>query len=289
VWFQLQIEECAPDKVEQLCEALEETGALSITFTDKYDSPVLEPLPGTTPLWPDVVLNALYDDLEEAEKAHSHLAEAYPHLRFSITELADQVWERVWMDEFKPKCFGNRLWICPTWTPPPFPNAVNLILDPGLAFGTGKHETTSLCLHWLDKTELHDKTVIDYGCGSGILALAALKLGARHAHAVDIDGQALIATQSNAENNAIDAQQLAISYPAELKKPADILLANILLTPLLALQADFKQLLVEQGTLVISGLLKEQKQGLIDAYQEDFLLQESADLDDWSLLVFTRK
>lgn len=234
-------------------------------------------------------MNALYTDIKEAALAKQHLAAQFHHLSFAISELPDQDWERAWMDDFKPQCFGQRLWICPTWLEPPEPEAVNLILDPGLAFGTGTHPTTSLCLRWLDQAELANKTVIDYGCGSGILALAALKLGAARVQAVDIDEQALQATQSNALMNAIDSQQLDIGFPEILREPADVLIANILLAPLLTLRTQFKKLLNNEGVLIVSGILNEQAASLIEAYQADFAHQSSTDLEGWSLLTFTRR
>lgn len=289
MWYQLHIEICQREEVEQLSDALEQTGALSITYTDKYDNPVLEPEPGTTPLWPFVIVQALYDERPLAEKAQQTLAGVYPHLQFSLTELQDENWERVWMDNFKPMRFGNRLWICPTWLEPPEPDAVNLMLDPGLAFGTGTHATTSLCLTWLDGAKLNGCSVIDYGCGSGILALAALQLGASHVHAVDIDEQALTATANNARTNNIPINQLAMSLPDSLTTPVDLVIANILLAPLMQLKDRFKALIKEDGTLVVSGLLASQADELILAYQADFIHQASHYLDDWALVVFNRR
>lgn len=288
MWYQLQIEQCHRDEVEQLTEALEDNGALSISLTDKHDDPVLEPAPGTTPLWPDVVITALYTEPADAETAMLLLKAQSPHLNLSIQELADQDWERVWMDDFQPLCFGERLWVCPSWMEPPAPDAVNLILDPGLAFGTGTHPTTSLCLSWLDKADLAGKQVIDYGCGSGILALASLKLGAAGVQAVDIDEQALQATRNNAETNQISQESLTIGLPQILKTPVDLLIANILLAPLMALKSQFKALLKEGGVLVVSGILEEQSASLIEHYQDDFSHQFSKHHEGWSLLTFTR-
>ncbi|KTD38923.1 ribosomal protein L11 methyltransferase [Legionella nautarum] len=287
MWYQLQIEHCPRDEVDIISEELEELGALSITLTDKNDDPVLEPAPGTTPLWPEIIINALYANCQDAGLARSSLSSQYQHLSYSIHELADQDWERVWMDDFKPQRFGQRLWICPSWLEPPEPNAVNLILDPGLAFGTGTHPTTSLCLSWLDQADLTDKTAIDYGCGSGILALAALKLGAAKVQAVDIDEQALQATQNNALNNAVNSQQLSIGFPQNLEKPVDVLIANILLAPLLDLGSKFRELLKDTGVLVVSGILDEQALPLISAYKADFRHHSSMNLEGWSLLTFT--
>lgn len=289
MWYELKIDQCHRDEVEQLSEALEETGALSLTLTDKNDVPVLEPEPGTTPLWPDVIVNALYSEENDALDAMQTLMPHYPHLNFSITQLPDQDWERVWMKDFKPQRFGENLWICPSWMEPPEPKAVNLILDPGLAFGTGTHPTTALCLTWLDKAPLQDKTLIDYGCGSGVLALAALKLGAAKAYAVDIDEQALQATLNNALANVDDPSQLQVSFPENLNVRADIVIANILLGPLMDLQSKFKDLLKKEGMLIISGILQEQTASLIEAYDANFKHCGSQQMDGWSLLLFTRR
>lgn len=288
MWYQLQLEICHRDDIEALSEALEESGALSITLTDKNDDPVLEPEPGTTPLWPDIIITALYTEESSPLKAIEQLSPHYPQLSFNLSTLADQDWERTWMEDFKPQCFGEKLWICPSWLTPPEPQAVNLILDPGLAFGTGTHPTTSLCLHWLDGAALNRKTVIDYGCGSGILALAALKLGASQVQAVDIDEQALLATRSNAERNDLSAEQLKIGFPDELSLGVDLVIANILLAPLLSLQQRFKALLKPGGTLVVSGLLLSQAEELTEAYKADFIHQHTHHQDDWALVVFHR-
>lgn len=288
MWYQLQIACCPRDKAERISEILEEAGALSITLTDRNDDPILEPELGTMPLWPEVVLSALYTDEDEAQRNLVSLQTSHPELQYRIDVVEDQDWERVWMDDFKPQRFGQRLWICPSWSTPPDPDAVNLILDPGLAFGTGTHPTTSLCLQWLDQADLAGKTVIDFGCGSGILALAALKLGAGHVHAVDIDPQALQATHNNALSNNINEQQLSVAYPEALQSRADIMVANILLTPLIALRDSFHQLIQDNGLLVVSGILREQAEGLIEAYAEHFVHQATLSQDDWSLLIFVR-
>ena len=287
--LQLQIEHCCRDDVEQLNIALEETNALSITLTDKQDDPILEPELGTTPLWPNVVVQALYAEQHEADLALQDLAARFPHLSYSIHHLPEQDWQRVCMEDFKPQRFGERLWICPSWLTPPDPEAVNLILDPGLAFGTGTHPTTSLCLSWLEQANLNAKTVIDYGCGSGVLALAALKLGALQVDAIDIDEQALLATKNNATNNNIPTSTLNIGFPDSLVTPVDLLLANILLTPLINLQSRFHQLLKNSSTLVVSGILAEQVEELVAAYNTQFTHEATEIFDGWALLVFSAK
>ena len=284
--LQLQIEHCHRDDIEEISIALEGTDALSVTFTDKHDDPILEPELGTTPLWPHVVVHALYAEPYEAEMAVNALSAYFPTLSYSIETLPEQDWERVCMDDFKPQQFGKRFWICPSWLTPPDPDAVNLILDPGLAFGTGTHPTTFLCLTWLDQAHLTQQTVIDYGCGSGVLALAALKLGALHVDAVDIDEQALLATKNNALSNDISMKQLTIGFPDTVSEPVDLIIANILLTPLMSLQHRFHELLKNKGSLVVSGILEEQVDGLIDTYSNTFKHVSSFIKDGWALLEF---
>ncbi|HRD69078.1 MAG TPA: 50S ribosomal protein L11 methyltransferase [Legionella sp.] len=287
MWFQLKIENCPSDQIDLLSDDLEEGGALSIMLTDKNDNPVLEPEPGTTPLWPEVVMHSLYAQADEAQRAKEFLALAYPNLTCSIEVLPNKDWERAWMDDFKPQRFGQRLWICPTWSTPPEPEAVNLMLDPGLAFGTGTHPTTSLCLTWLEQAQLEDKSIIDYGCGSGILSLAAIKLGAQEVQAVDIDQQALQATLSNAATNEI-TDKLSVSMPEELEHPVDLIIANILLAPLISLKERFSQLLKPGALLVVSGLLTEQSSLLISTYENVFTPVTFEEKDGWTLIVFTR-
>lgn len=285
--FQLKIDNCHQDDIDSLSDALEETGALSITFTDQFDDPILEPAPGAAPLWPHVVVHALYTRESEATDSIVFLTTRFVNLNYTIEPLPEQDWERTCLDQFQPQQFGQHLWVCPSWLTPPVPDAVNLILDPGLAFGTGNHATTSLCLTWLDQANLNHQTIIDYGCGSGILALAALKLGAKHAYAVDIDEQALLATQNNALNNSIPTTQLTVSTPDALANTVDVLIANILLTPLIELRKRFHALLKHKATLVVSGILAEQVAGLIEAYQAQFIHQTTLIDGDWALVEFT--
>ncbi|MBI2785975.1 MAG: 50S ribosomal protein L11 methyltransferase [Legionella longbeachae] len=288
MWFQLKIDNCPGQEIEQLNEELEAFGALSIMLTDRHDNPVLEPEPGTTPLWPEVIIQALFAEVFQAQYTRDHLMQTKPWLTCSLEVLEDKDWERVWMDDFKPQRFGKRLWICPTWSTPPDPDAVNLMLDPGLAFGTGTHPTTALCLTWLEQANIKNKSLIDYGCGSGILSLAALKLGAAEIHAVDIDQQALQATQNNALVNKLDAEKLSIGMPETLHKPVDLIIANILLAPLLILKDRFHQLLNTGGMLIVSGLLEEQALELIKTYGSLFHLVHQENLNGWSLLAFAR-
>ncbi len=285
---QLTIEHCPQSEVDHLSDLLELYGAVSVTMTDQFDDPILEPEPGTVPLWPHVVMQALYTPEVDVAIIINVIASHYPATQCSVSLVAEQDWERTCLDDFKPQCFGKRLWVCPSWHTPPDPEATNLILDPGLAFGTGSHATTGLCLTWLEQATLKDKTVIDYGCGSGILSIAALKLGASHVHAVDIDAQALTATESNAAINQIPSTHLAIGYPNELQTPVDLIIANILLTPLIELKHSFHRLLKPHGLLALSGILANQVPLLQEAYQSHFDFIESERESDWALLVFKR-
>jgi ribosomal protein L11 methyltransferase len=285
--LQLKIEQCLRDEADRISDLLEERGAVSVTLTDRYDSPILEPEIGTTPLWFDVVIHALFQSSQEADLAKHDLTKDYPHLKAIIEELPEQDWERVCLADFVPQKFGKRLWICPSWLTPPEPTAINLTLDPGLAFGTGTHPTTGLCLTWLEQAALSNKRVIDYGCGSGILALAAKKLGASHVDAVDLDEQAIIATRSNAINNHLSIDELSVTMPNALHEPVDIVIANILLKPLLQLKSEFRRLLKPGGLLVVSGILNDQSAELRMAYQDDFVYQSSSSQDEWGLIVFS--
>ncbi|MGV3740176.1 MAG: 50S ribosomal protein L11 methyltransferase [Gammaproteobacteria bacterium] len=286
---QLIISNCTQAEIETLSDLLELCGALSITMTDQFDNPILEPEPGTVPLWPHIVMQALYEPDIDINSIITVITDQYPQAQCSVERVEEQDWERTCLKDFNPQCFGKRLWICPSWHTPPNPDAVNLILDPGLAFGTGSHATTALCLTWLEQTNLHNKTVIDYGCGSGILGIAALKLGAAHVYAVDIDAQALTATANNAETNHIAADSLTIDYPNTIHKPVDIIIANILLTPLLDLKHSLHNLLNPHGILTLSGILTNQIPLIEQAYQAYFNLISTEIEEDWALLSFEKK
>ncbi|MEJ2479143.1 MAG: 50S ribosomal protein L11 methyltransferase [Acidihalobacter sp.] len=256
------------EQVEAVEARLLAAGALSVTVGDAGDVPVLEPAPGETPLWPENTLTALFpQDAELAPLGAALSSEFDLAAAARIEAVEDQDWERAWMDDFRPLRFGRRLWICPSWQDAPEADAVNLILDPGLAFGTGTHPTTALCLEWLDANPPSGGLVLDYGCGSGILSLAALKLGARHAWAVDIDPQALSATEANAERNGIGAGNLYAVDPAGLPPlEADLVIANILSGPLVELAPTLCEHLKQGGRLVLSGILAEQADAVREAY-----------------------
>lgn len=283
--WQLQVE-CTCEEVEHISALLDTSGALSLTLTDLKNNPILEPDLGTTPLWPEIMIDALYNDENTANQAKKQLVSSYRRSNVIVSKVPDNDWEHAWTSNFKPMRFGKRLWIYPSYTTPPDPNSVHLILDPGLAFGTGTHPTTALCLTWLEQASLQHTTLIDYGCGSGILALAALKLGASHVFASDIDEQALTATTNNAQNNAIIDETLTVCFPETLIEPADFIIANILLKPLLTLKPHFQSLLKPQGTLIFSGILEEQVPELLAAYQDRFNTHSIMTQEGWALITF---
>lgn len=286
VWYQLNITNIAKDQLEAAAEQLEELGAVSITFTDQEDSPIYEPELNTTPLWQNTVLTALYQDEPLLTISHQWLAANFPQAIIRKEIVEDKVWEREWLKSFKPMSFGERLWICPSHCSPPEPNAVNVMLDPGLAFGTGTHPTTSLCLSFLDGAQLQDKTVCDYGTGSGILAISAIKLGAKVAHAVDIDPQAVIATKQNAKANHIPDQQLTVGLVGDIELQAfDVVVANILAGPLIELAPTLISHVKPGGKLVISGLLVEQLEEITEAYQPLVKTLSTQSLDEWAMCV----
>ncbi|MDR0218339.1 MAG: 50S ribosomal protein L11 methyltransferase [Enterobacteriaceae bacterium] len=291
-WIQLRLNTTG-QQAESLGDELMESGAVSVTFQDSHDTPIFEPLPGETRLWGDTDVIGLYD-AETDMNAVVSLLEQLPQLGkgfiHKIEQIEDKDWEREWMDNFHPMRFGHRLWICPSWREIPDPDAVNVMLDPGLAFGTGTHPTTSLCLQWLDGLDLAGKTVIDFGCGSGILAIAALKLGAKHAIGIDIDPQAIQASRDNAGRNGVSEQltlHLAKDQPNDLK--CDIVIANILAGPLRELAPIIGSLPKSGGLLGLSGILASQAEGVANAYGNEFIIDPIAEQEEWCRITGVKK
>lgn len=282
-WLQVRLA-ITPEQAPTYEDALLEVGAVSVTFMDAEDNPIFEPELNTTPLWSHTHLLALFeaDTDSNALLAHLQLLTGGALPEHQVEEIADQDWERSWMDNFKPMRFGQRLWIVPSWTDAPEPDAVNLLLDPGLAFGTGTHPTTALCLEWLDGQPLHDCNVIDFGCGSGILAIAALLLGAPQAVGTDIDTQALEASRDNAGRNGIAPARFPLYLPADMpQEAADVVVANILAGPLVALAPQITRLVKVGGRLALSGILAEQAEEVRAAYAADFNLDPTASKEGW--------
>ena len=282
-WHQISVitqENIAP----QLADFFSDLGAVSVTYMDAEDEPVYEPAIGETKIWSNTQVIALYElDVDpELIKTQVYQQFNYEDLHSWVYEaIADQEWERAWMEYYKPMKFADRLWVCPTDQEQVESGTVCLTLDPGLAFGTGTHPTTALCLEWLASHELSAKTVIDYGCGSGILAVASVLLGAKVAHAVDIDPQAITATKSNALKNKVEDN--IKTYLPEQFTPfqADIVLANILAKPLIDMAEQICALVILGGQLVLSGILYEQAESVINAYQHQITFSPLVQQEDW--------
>lgn len=280
-------------EVEALENALLEAGSASVTMEDNADQPILEPALGETPLWNDVRITGLFPAETNTQQAltliEQHYSQPLPPCSWEILE--DKDWEREWMTNFHPMRFGQRLWICPSWKEPPSPDSINLFLDPGLAFGTGTHPTTALCLEWLDGADLQDKNVIDYGCGSGILGIAALLLGAKSVVAIDNDPQALIATIDNAKRNNIDLDRIKTCLPDQTpdNSQADIIVANILAGPLAELSPHISTLATTEGKVVLSGIISSQADQLNECYQQWFDMEVPRFEQDWGLLSGTKR
>ncbi|PID48732.1 MAG: 50S ribosomal protein L11 methyltransferase [Proteobacteria bacterium] len=272
---------------EAVSELLENAGAASVTLEDAADQAVLEPLPGETPLWDELVITGLYPldaDLTALMIWLETQKQALGIRQLKWEKLQDRPWVREWMDNFHPMCFGERLWVYPSWHEVAVPDhaAIKILLDPGLAFGTGTHPTTALCLEWLDAEPLQGKSVLDYGCGSGILAIAAAKLGAANITVTDIDPQALEATQENARRNQLNLDSIKVCLPEALPaQQYDIVLANILAGPLIQLADSILAQLKPSGRLALSGILAEQGEMVKTAYATHLKDMVITQKEDW--------
>ncbi len=288
-WTQIKFQVTA-DQADDLVAALEDQGALSVTLADAGDEPQYQSDPLAAPLWRATWVSGLFAaDTDPAEVVNDITAAWSGTLPEPVVEfLPDQEWELAWKDGFEALGFGRRLWVVPHWLEPPQPAAVNVRLDPGLAFGTGTHPTTALCLEWLDGQALEGAMVVDYGCGSGILAIAALRLGAARAWATDIDPRAMEATADNARQNDV-GQRIQVIPPGEIPgRGADVVLANILAGPLVDLAPTLEGLTGPAGTLLLSGLLEEQMREVEAAYAPWFEATSRVVRDGWALLVLER-
>ena len=274
-------------------DVLEQLGALAITLQDDADDPVLEPDVGSTPLWPAVQVRGLF----EADVQRSRITDALQILPglgrpdlIHWHEVGDQDWERAWMERFRPMKFGQHLWIVPTGMQIPFDrDNIEIRLDPGLAFGTGTHPTTALCLEWLDNHVLNGRSVVDYGCGSGVLGIAAALKGASRVTCVDNDPQALEATRANIQRNGV-ASIIDCKAPDEFDETeADVLLANILSGPLIELSAVLLESLKPGGKIVLSGVLDEQADSVLQAYSRDCIDVRLEARETWVLLVARKR
>lgn len=288
-WLQLSLDTSA-EGVEALEDLMLATGAVAVTLADNADQPLLEPGVGETPLWNKVRLTGLYPADTDMDAVLAQFPGALLEGANGRQEiLEDKDWEREWMKHYAPMRFGERLWVCPSWLEPPEPDAVNLVLDPGLAFGTGTHPTTALCLAELDAMDLSGAVAVDYGCGSGILAVAALKLGATRVLGVDNDPQALDASRDNASRNNIPPDALPLALPGAFdagawRGAADLVIANILAGPLVELSDTLLDFLRPGGTLLLSGLLETQAPELCEHYGERVDIGVAGSKDGWVCL-----
>ena len=290
-WLQAQltVDKGRAPLIELLFESL---GAVAVTMEDAADEPMLEPAPGETPLWQATRITGLFEGDTDPDSLRSTINQTLAtdvsrHLQ--LERLADQDWERAWMDQFHPMQFGRRLWIRPSGSTIAQNDAVIVDLDPGLAFGTGTHPTTALCLRWLDGHDLHGKTVIDFGCGSGVLGIAALKLGASRVIAVDHDPQAVLATRDNAARNDVSDRIEVLHSDGFESRSADLVLANILANVLIALAPRIEELVTPGGQLVMSGVLQAQADDVMRAYADSLDFQAIQAQDDWVLLQGTKR
>jgi len=283
-WIKL-ITSSTTENTEALSDLISDAGAAAVTIEDNADQPLFEPPPGETPLWQANRITGLFEadtDMKAVvERLQSNwTATPFPEHRIEILE--DKDWVRAWMDDFKPMQFGKRLWVVPSWHQPPEPDAANLMLDPGLAFGTGTHPTTSLCLQWLDAQNMEGKTAIDYGCGSGVLAVAALLLGAEKVWGIDNDPQALTASKDNAGRNGIDLEKFSLHYPRETPTlEVDFIVANILAAPLIELAPSICALLKPEGHIALSGILDHQAESVMEAYRPWIEFEPMATQEEW--------
>jgi ribosomal protein L11 methyltransferase len=289
-WLQIKLN-TVREQAAKLEDALLDTGAVSVTLQDNADQPILEPGLGETPLWDQVRITGLFDaDIDTrntTEQITARFNQALPEHQWE--QLEDKDWEREWMSNYHPICCGERLWICPSWLAPPEPDKVNILLDPGLAFGTGTHPTTFLCMQWLDGQTLDDLHLVDYGCGSGILGIAALKLGARKVVGVDIDPQALLATSDNAQRNQLAENAMPVFLPPQApNESVDIVLANILAGPLAELAPQLSALTRRDGKICLSGILATQADAVMAAYADNFVFDPVAQKDEWVRITGTK-
>ncbi len=291
-WIQLRIPTQA-EHADAIGNMLSANGAQAVTFVDDKDTPIYEPKPGEIILWPDTQVVGLFDAEQDMRQVIGRLEQArvlgkgFTH---KLDQLEDKDWVREWMDNFHPMRFGRRLWICPSWRDVPDPTAVNVMLDPGLAFGTGTHPTTAMCLEWLDGETLEGKQAIDLGCGSGILAIAALKLGASEVLGIDIDPQALLASQDNAQRNGVE-KRLTVCLPEDQPTDAraDVVMANILAGPLKELRPMLTNFCRPGGRLVLSGILATQAEELCGLYGEAFDMDPISTDQEWARLSGTKR
>lgn len=285
-WIQLTL---SSDEAHarQLGDVLLANGAQAVTYRDGKDAPIFEPGPGEVQLWEHTLVTGLFDAEHNIPALIKRLRQVRylgDSFNYKTDPLEDKDWEREWMDNFKPIQFADNLWVVPSWHEAPDPSAANILLDPGMAFGTGTHPTTALCLQWLAEQDLSGKTLVDFGCGSGILGIAALKLGAARCVGIDIDRQALIATRDNAERNGV-ADRFEVYLPSEQPAlAADLVVANVLAAPLQELSAVILAYVGDSALIAMSGILERQAEQVMQAYRPTIDFAPQRQHEEWILL-----
>lgn len=284
-WWEASIA-CDNQEADFICEKLQTLGAIAVSFMDLSGNPILEPNPNEMPLWDKIKCVGLFDKTLNKKKLDQKISSVFTKHTINITALPEQDWVKLCQAEFQPQRFGDNLWVCPSWSEIPDENAIILKLDPGLAFGTGTHPTTALCLEYLASTPLKDQSIIDFGCGSGILGIAAALLGAKKVISVDHDPQALFSTELNAKQNNVELHCFHSKlFTTPTDEPADLLVANILASPLITLAPTISAAVKSGGTLVLSGLLSLQIDSVLSAYIDHFDFETPRFQGDWVCLI----
>lgn len=289
-WLQVKVDS-DPEHAPAVEEALIGAGAVSVTFEDGGDAAILEPGPGAMPLWTATRVTALFDDdtsRDTVAEALARLGDAEAHAP-TFEHLPDREWTRAWLDDWQPLRFGHHLWVAPLEARVDDPAATVVRLDPGLAFGTGTHATTALCLEWLEARVTPGATLLDYGCGSGILAIAALRLGAAAAHGIDLDPQALEASRANAATNGVAARLTLAEGETPAAGPFDLVVANILAGPLIQVAGALAGQQRAGGRIALAGILAEQADDVIRAFDRAYELAVTAERDGWVLVSGARR
>ena len=290
-WQQISFE-VQKSEVDLISEVLMGLGSLSITFTDAQGTDIYEPPVGTTPLWEKVAVTALFSSEMSKDYVEKTILEICDINISDAISIKDRVWERECQKDFPAMQFGEKLWVCPSWDIKPelSTGAVVIKMNPGLAFGTGTHQTTSLCLEYLDENPPVNLDVIDFGCGTGILAIAAAKLNAKSVLAIDNDPQAVIASLENANKNHCDELINTIhSKDQDNSSRCDLLMANILANPIIELEPLFSEFLKSNGTILLSGIIKGQVEEVVNCYSQNFTDIKIANKDEWYRISATRK
>ncbi len=284
-WLRIKVV-CPVRSADSVEKVFLSVGVHAISIEDAEQQPILEPPSGCTPLWDKCILVGLFSNESQTKKVCKEITTTLPGVKIITDTLENRNWSAEYRKYFSPVQCGERLWVCPSWVNPPEPESTNLFIDPGLAFGTGNHPSTLLCLRWLDGLELKSQTILDFGCGSGVLGIASLLLGAQKVIAVDTDAQALTSTRENADRNNMNSSKLLCYFPDDLpsETKANIIVANILAKTLVGLAPKLIELTCPQGRICLSGILENQISEVRMAYDKSFRLEEPTVYDGWAML-----